>query len=164
MIIKIPSATKNFCIIVLLTMVGYEILRFVGWTDFANTSTWNSMNTDFWHHWELAVILLISGLTIFKKSSTIKNILYAVGSGQILDEFTYVVFPQETAANFQWQLQHWYWPLGFEFLCFALLCLIVHKIRYGAEKNRKALKAFLTIACISAIAILAYSDLIKFNF
>lgn len=155
------NATKNFFIIALFTMIGYGILRYVGWIYYAKTTTWNSLNTDYWHHWELGFLLLFFAALALKKFPFWQNIIYAIASGQIIDEFTYAIFPQETISDFQWQLQHWYWPIGFEIIIFLFLCFAIHKLQSGTKQVQKNVKAILISAGIVAIANLIYTDIIK---
>jgi len=122
-------STKKFLFITFMTLVFYNLLRFVGLNNFSQTNWWKEMNSDNWHHWQLGLLLIFIALIFLRKKQFLKNLLLAIGSGMVIDEIMYAFYP------FNSSFSH-YSSLGifFEFLVFIVFSLIVLRVR---RKNQK---------------------------
>jgi hypothetical protein len=114
---------KGFLAVIFLTLVFFNISRVVGWRYFSNTSAWTTIVTDDFHHWQLGILLVIVAL-LLKKYVRWYYKLLAVSIGIIIDESMYVFSP------FYWQFNHYSWEgIAFEFLVFAILALLLYRVR-----------------------------------
>lgn len=150
---------KLFSALTLLTLLFYGFLRIIGWGYFNQTNSWRSLNNDYWHHWQLGILLLLIAFVFSKNWPIFKDILLAVGSGQIIDELTYAIFSQENISQFNMMLKLWYKPLVFEMLLFITFSLLVYKIKLSDKETNKYPKYLLIIFFAISITILMIADL-----
>lgn len=117
-------SSKRFVLITLLTILFFNLSRLVGWYFFGYTTWWRSTITDRWHHYQLGFLLIAIAFVVLKKRPFMKDLFLAVGSGMVIDESMYLLYPLNPAFSH-------YHPLGifFEFAVFAVFAPIIFRIR-----------------------------------
>jgi len=115
---------KNFLLTTFFTILFYNLSRFIGVRFFSQTNWWIRMNNDSWHHWQLGILLIFIAFALLKNKRFVKSLFLAIGSGMIIDESMYLLYP------FNNQFSHWA-SLGivFEFLVFVIFVFIILKTR-----------------------------------
>lgn len=117
-------SARKFVLVTFLTLVFYTLSRFIGWMIFSQANWLKRMDSDNWHHWQLGLLLIFVAFFVFKRKQFIKDLFLAVGSGMVIDETMYALYPLDSSFSH-------YSPVGiiFEFLVFLAFSLIVLKIK-----------------------------------
>lgn len=117
-------STKKILSITFMTLIFYNLFRFVGRNIFSQTNWWKGMNSDNWHHWQLGLLLIFAALVFLRKKLFLKDLFLAIGGGMVIDETMYAFYSLNSSFNH-------YSPLGiiFEFLTFIAFALIILRVR-----------------------------------
>ncbi len=77
---------KKFLLTTFLTLVFYNLFRFIGKQIFSQADWWIGMNSDNWQHYQLGILLIFIAFIALKKKPFVKDLFLAIGSGMIIDE------------------------------------------------------------------------------
>lgn len=81
----------NYLYLTFFTIIFYNVFRLVGNAYLTQTDWYQNMVHDNLHHYQLGFILIPLSLLVFKKYSQIKNIIFAIAMGMIIDESMYLM-------------------------------------------------------------------------
>jgi hypothetical protein len=115
---------KKFILTTLFTLIFYNLSRLIGWNYFSETDWWKSIISDGLHHYQLGILLVFSALLFLKKSLFIRDLLLAIGTGMIIDESMYILYPINNAFSH-------YSPIGIalELIVFIVFALIIFRAK-----------------------------------
>jgi len=124
--------SNKIIFITLITLLALISFRIAGWTIINKTELWQGVTQDEFHHYHIGFILLVISFISWKRSSNLRELSLAIGSGLIIDEWIYVFkfFNPELFSHFHAT----YTPIKFifglvaEFLAFAAFSVIILKI------------------------------------
>lgn len=122
-------STKRFFLITFFTLIFYNFFRIIGWKLFRTTGWWIRINSDRWHHWQLGILLIFVAFIIFRRRLFFRDLFLAIGSGMIIDESMYILYPLDH------HFTH-YSLVGiiFEFLIYVCFALIIIRLRLFKKK------------------------------
>lgn len=131
--------SKKIVLTTFITLLFLILFRIAGWTVINKTELWHSVTQDEFHHYHAGFIFLIISLIFWKKSPNLRDLLLAIGSGLIIDEWIYVfkfINPQVFS-----HFHATYTPIKFilglvaEFLAFVAFSAVILKV--GDRKNHE---------------------------
>lgn len=78
---------QKFLFIVFLTILAYRTGTYIIIYFWGNTTWWQGVYSDNLNHWQIGIVLL--ALSVFRfRSTTLRQLLAAIGTGMIIDEIS----------------------------------------------------------------------------